>query len=155
MKYNFCQFWSYLKATFWRACRLVALHKNTGNTSLIQVLEDATGSRPDKENETHHLNQVLYMKEKYGISDAAYHELSLTLCFRIHVPSLVSLTQTSLFSCKGESSKFDSTKCSISFFLNDCCTPIVPSVVILLSFFYLACSLEVDYMLPLVSQWLR
>ena len=58
----------------------------------------------------------------------------------IHVPSLVSLTQTSLLSCKSESSKFDSTKCSISFFLNDCCTPIVPSVVILLSFFYLACS---------------
>ena len=42
-------------------------NKNTGNTSLIQVLEDATGSRPDKENEIHHLNQVLYTKEKYGI----------------------------------------------------------------------------------------
>lgn len=51
-------------------------NKNTGNTSLIQVLEDATCSRPDKENEIHHLNQVLYTKDKYGISDAAYHELT-------------------------------------------------------------------------------
>ena len=51
-------------------------NKNTGNTSLIQVLEDTTASRPNKENEIHHLNQVLYTKEKYGISDAAYHELT-------------------------------------------------------------------------------
>ena len=51
-------------------------NKNTGNTSLIQVLEDTTGSRPDKENEIHHLDQVLYMKEKYGISDAVYNELT-------------------------------------------------------------------------------
>ena len=40
--------------------------KNTGNTSLIQVLEDTTASKPNKQNEIHHFNQVLYMKEKYG-----------------------------------------------------------------------------------------
>ena len=60
-------------------------NKNTGNTSLIQVLEDATGSRPDKENEIHHLNQVLYTKEKYGIQmQLTMNSLSLTFCFREH-----------------------------------------------------------------------
>ena len=50
-------------------------NKETGAVQLVET--SITARRENKENNSECLEQVLYTKERFGISDAAYHELSM------------------------------------------------------------------------------